>query len=750
MGASISFDLSVASSRLSRVSRFVALTGLTAALLLAAGCDGRPSVEAIRRKATQPGQVQIVPNGYTSHICINGQGCIPAVADGIFTLAPGTYSMSAPSVFDGNIPTPLGTFTIDGAGKVVVHPPLDKIFKQSGEDDRKATLTAEVRQINFDFQGYGGLLQIGGHHESISPDFHSATLLVGLRYKVHAHYTLAIDGNFEIPGFVELSPEGVLSVAGGAADTFVADGLTLVAQVKEVTFDLAGYPGQIVAGRYNPVVFGTQNKAKLLKGRRHEFMSHNVHRLDALTGEFGEGHDIGVNTDGSLYLSDGARAYFTASGFALRARVTPVTFNLNGYANGLGILHTTALSGTVNLIVGRRYAVNVTDGLMLTVPFQGACDPAPLGGSPVTATCTIDQCGSQPNGTRCGGICSTESTCQSGACVAGPSRSCEDSDPCTTDTCSETAGCVHGPRDQTCATTNVPVAFNFAGYKGPICVAGVCATPSTPTVTVPAGSHAVIAPATTRHDGVANAIGILTVHPNGALVRDANLQRHLQAEGTGLKANTAQVTLDFNGYAGPIGWHFEYLYGPGTTTTWLLTDRGYTLFTISAQDLYSDRLDFSLEPGRLWVGTNGVLTIDTQMQRSFFPPTGSTLKARVAEVRFAKNGHPMPVGPRGHSSFPAAPATLKLLTGRRYDLTTDHSAGPDGRHHVPVSSVRIQGRGRDQGQRRRPDGSAPRISPAASTSGPRSPTSRSPPTDTPAPSASRAAPAAWVSVWKPT
>ncbi len=75
---------------------------------------------------------------------------------------------------------------------------------------------------------------------------------------------------------------------------------------------------------------------------------------------------------------------------------------------------------------------------------QISCDD----GNPCTTdTCSAGVCAHAPvrDGTSCsdGNLCNGTEICQAGVCRAGTPLVCNDGNPCTTDTCSPTRGCVH-------------------------------------------------------------------------------------------------------------------------------------------------------------------------------------------------------------------------------------------------------------------------------------------------------------------
>ena len=97
--------------------------------------------------------------------------------------------------------------------------------------------------------------------------------------------------------------------------------------------------------------------------------------------------------------------------------------------------------------------------------------------------CTTDGCSPAtgctftpvPNGQSCGdnNFCNGFETCQSGSCASGTAPLCDDSNPCTTDGCSGTAGCTHTSIPG-CCFTDGDCADNDACTINARCVSGVC------------------------------------------------------------------------------------------------------------------------------------------------------------------------------------------------------------------------------------------------------------------------------------
>ena len=93
--------------------------------------------------------------------------------------------------------------------------------------------------------------------------------------------------------------------------------------------------------------------------------------------------------------------------------------------------------------------------------------------------CTADTCDAVtgckntvlPNGTACPdrNPCNGTEVCQGGVCVAGGPTNCDDSNPCTIDSCNTVTGCQHAP-----VTNNVPCSDGNACNGVETCQAGAC------------------------------------------------------------------------------------------------------------------------------------------------------------------------------------------------------------------------------------------------------------------------------------
>jgi hypothetical protein len=93
--------------------------------------------------------------------------------------------------------------------------------------------------------------------------------------------------------------------------------------------------------------------------------------------------------------------------------------------------------------------------------------------------CTADVCNPQtgcqntrlPDGTLCGNqdVCTGTETCQSGTCVQDPPPNCDDNNPCTTDSCDPTNGCQHAS-----LTDGTPCGEQNVCTGAETCQSGLC------------------------------------------------------------------------------------------------------------------------------------------------------------------------------------------------------------------------------------------------------------------------------------
>lgn len=96
------------------------------------------------------------------------------------------------------------------------------------------------------------------------------------------------------------------------------------------------------------------------------------------------------------------------------------------------------------------------------------------------SACTVDQCDAAgtcthtaPEGLPCsdGDACTVNDGCKAGKCASGTTATCDDGEPCTTDTCDKLKGCVHAAlADKT--PCQLPEGLTAT------CTAGTCATKS--------------------------------------------------------------------------------------------------------------------------------------------------------------------------------------------------------------------------------------------------------------------------------
>ncbi len=97
-----------------------------------------------------------------------------------------------------------------------------------------------------------------------------------------------------------------------------------------------------------------------------------------------------------------------------------------------------------------------------TPAWRGSCVGGPALNCDDGNLCTDDSCNPATgcvhtnNSAPCsdGNACTTADTCLAGACVGGPALNCDDSNPCTDDSCNPATGCVHTNNTAPCSDGN--------------------------------------------------------------------------------------------------------------------------------------------------------------------------------------------------------------------------------------------------------------------------------------------------------
>lgn len=98
------------------------------------------------------------------------------------------------------------------------------------------------------------------------------------------------------------------------------------------------------------------------------------------------------------------------------------------------------------------------------------------GSSCTTDSCTNGMCqySPQPNGTACGdgNACNGAEVCQSGVCSPGAAPTCNDNNPCTTDSCNASSGCVYTTKANGASCSDGNACNGAESCQGGACTAG--------------------------------------------------------------------------------------------------------------------------------------------------------------------------------------------------------------------------------------------------------------------------------------
>jgi RHS repeat-associated protein len=240
----------------------------------------------------------------------------------------------------------------------------------------------------------------------------------------------------------------------------------------------------------------------------------------------------------------------------------------------------------------------------------------------------------------------------------------------------------------------VEVAFN--GYGGPIGWTAVGAlTPSSGHIPLLIerryglfgfGSREIIS-----GDNSFSSAGYGVVVHETSVELDADTAEHFTASadaiGPKITAVVADISIDFNGYAGTLVWSTNQSATAGATPVRLMVGRAYSLYSFDSRAIGSDELTFS--PGVYGIVVNssaaaspiGAVSLQGQFTDSF-TASGRMLIAKTAQVTVTPpSGSAQSLCAANLScSTPPAPLQLNLITGRRYLLQ-----GTAERFTVPAS-----------------------------------------------------------------
>lgn len=112
--------------------------------------------------------------------------------------------------------------------------------------------------------------------------------------------------------------------------------------------------------------------------------------------------------------------------------------------------------------------INVTANTATAISNTASVD------SDVTDTNSVNDSASATTNGSCsdGNICTNGDTCSGGICVGGPPLDCSDANPCTTDSCTAAAGCLHANNNAPCEDGNPCSTGDLC--RGGVCTSGAC------------------------------------------------------------------------------------------------------------------------------------------------------------------------------------------------------------------------------------------------------------------------------------
>jgi RHS repeat-associated protein len=608
--------------------------------------------------ANQRATVKVTPMGWGGVMCVDG---LCGSGSRTLELGRGPHNFGNPYDVDDSGSYALGTLTVNPNGTVTPNSALRRYFIPGTTAQGNPELVAQTEAVNFNFNGYEGMFTIAGYGDTnlraVSPPAVSdVVLLKGRNYTLMALYAADVEAVPPVStayGF-KLGLDGVLRLDPAVGHYFQqsgASGRDLTVRVASVAIDPQGYPGTFVIGGVGYPAPNTPTK--LMIDRKYQFGP----QYAAPDPQIGDGYTLqvlqGAAPTPSIQMMGNGAVSFEAEGTNLKARVSPVFIQRNGYTGTLGVNGVGYFPDLprLNLIVGRQYGM--LGGTTFTVPTSGACSPTQmnLGGTTVGILC----------GSNLPPVC--------GDHVREGTEECDgpDASACTVG-CGSTCSCING----------TGITLDARGYTAGLCISNVgCAYDQVKPFTLPPNTYYLVAPNTVGGDGLST-VARVTVNAGGSLTDPDNgpLLTYFDVSGATLKPKTSEVTLVANGYNGIFTVGSGYFIYAAQNKTRLMHGRKYNL-----QAYYSMRdgmagANLSSAPYGLIVDVNGDLTVDDDTGISI-AASGKTLTPKVAQVTVNMNSYPgiFAVGNLGFIT--ASSASMKLLNGRKYYLQAYYTEGED-------------------------------------------------------------------------
>jgi cysteine-rich repeat protein len=372
-------------------------------LLFASNGNGN-SVSVFQLDGNTGGLTLAAGSPHATGTCPTGVACTPDAQH----LYVADFCANAISIFDVNPTT--GAMTVNAASPYLLTVGSLNPFDLEIDPDGAHLFVSQDFSSNvgvFDIAGSGALTPVAGSPFAAAASEHGAVLSPDGAFYYVANLATSISG-YTVAG------SGALTPMAGSPFLFPASELGMTAG------------GDFLIG------------ANYATNRLGVYTVNSVSGVPAPVG----GSPFATDTPSPGGVASALGYVFVANGFFNAAANSVSVYRING---GTGALTAVAGSPFPRGVASAATGIVFTLGAVCgngTVETGEDCDD----GNTDNGDCCSATCGFETSGSSCADatVCNGAETCDgAGTCLAGTPLACDDGDPCTVDSCDDTAGCIN-------------------------------------------------------------------------------------------------------------------------------------------------------------------------------------------------------------------------------------------------------------------------------------------------------------------